>query len=839
MHIAETESRLTNSGEVVGTVGYMSPEQLRDLPIDARSDLFSLGVMLYECATGTSAFVGTSKIEICLQVIQVHPPRPSQVNPEIPCELDDIIVKAIAKDADARYQSAGEMLVDLRRLQQTLEGSRLDTRPLTPAPGSLPPLVTRGLSGYIRNPRAVTAGLILVPLVILGIWSALHLGRPSPHQPSPEAKGWYDRGTEAIRAGTYYQASKALEHSIELDNKFALAHARLAETYVEIDNTDKAMEELLRALSLVPDRSALSSADATQLDAIAATVRREFAAVIEYYGKILGQASDSEKAIAYDNLGRSYQKNENLDKATECYLEATKRDAQSPAGFLHLAILYSRGQDSKNAEDAFKEAEKLYQAMSNDEGRAEVFYQRGALFARTGKLSEAKGQLENVLDILKNVPDNKYQLVKTQLQLSLVYRDEGNTQHAKDLAAEAIRLAQANNIKNIATNGLIDLGFALFTRGEFDGAGKYFRQALDLAQRDKTRSSEARAILALGRLNQQLGNTDEAISQLEEALKFYKPGGYRKETSIALLVLGRAYAYKGDYEVAFKTFEEQLQLATDWDDQAGVADSHMNIAVLRGLDQEMYPEALSHLDEKYRIDESRGVKVGMGFDQMNRGAFLWQLGRYGEARAALDDAFTIANRPEANYKAVLAWVHLTNAQMALSERRYDEAKKKGQLALEVSASQFRDVTLHAKYTIGLAEALSGTPQPGRKLCEEAVAIAKNVNSPQHISSALLALAEVLLLGKDAQGALDNALEAQAMFARSGQQDSEWRALLIAARASELAGNKSAAQAYASRADSLCTDLQPKWGKEAYEGYLRRPDIQTYRKQVAQILTRSK
>ena len=322
--------------------------------------------------------------------------------------------------------------------------------------------------------------------------------------------------------------------------------------------------------------------------------------------------------------------------------------------------------------------------------------------------------MEQVLEILKNV-DNKYQLVKTQLQLSLVARDEGNLERAKALAAEAIQLAQTSNLKNLATNGLIDLGLALISRGDFDEAGKYFRQALDLARRDKSQSNEMRAILSLARLNQQLGNNDEAISQLQEALKFYKAGGYRKETSIALSVLGRAHQDKGETDVALKIFEEQLKLSQDSGDQQGVADSHMNLAQLRGFTQEMYPEALSELDQKYKIDEARGAKVGMGFDQMNRGAFLWQLGRYPEARTALDSAFEIANKPEANYKAVLAWVHLTNAQMALSERRYDEAKKKSQLALDVSAAQFPDVTLQAKYCMGRAEAFFGRASGRQKV----------------------------------------------------------------------------------------------------------------------------
>src|SRR5207249_1169204 len=153
---------------------------------------------------------------------------------------------------------------------------------------------------------------------------------------------------------------------------------------------------------------------------------------------------------------------------------------------------------------------------------------------------------------------------------------------------------------------------------------------------------------------------------------------------------------------------------------------HMNMATLRGRYQEIYPEALSYLDQKYKIDLARNAKVGMGFDQMNRGVYLWQLGRYPEARVALDAAFEIANQPEANYKAVLAWVHLTNAQIALSESRYDEVKKKSQQALEVSASQFPDVMLQAMYVRGRAEALSGAPQVGRKSCDEALALAKKL-----------------------------------------------------------------------------------------------------------------
>jgi tetratricopeptide (TPR) repeat protein len=313
--------------------------------------------------------------------------------------------------------------------------------------------------------------------------------------------------------------------------------------------------------------------------------------------------------------------------------------------------------------------------------------------------------------------------------------------------------------------------------------------------------------------------------------------GIEKEALGALLLLGRAYRDKGDYEIAFNRFEQTLELARELNDPALMTASHLSIAILRGVEQERYPEALPHLDESYKIDQSLGARNNMGYDQMNRGAFLWRLGRYQEARDALDLAFRIANEPNANFKTVLAWVHLTDSQMALSQRHLDDAKAKSQQALDIAGTEYRDVALQAKFSLGLAQALSGAAQQARKPCEEAVATAKELKSPRHLSSALLALAEVLLLANTAPGALATALEAQSMFAHAGQQDSDGE--LCSLRLAPVnSPNKLSTQDYASRANGLCAGLQEKWGAEAYDGYLRRPDIETYRRQIDQILSRS-
>ena len=823
---AKTETQLTEEGYIVGTVAYMSPEQLKGQPVDTRSDIFSLGVLLYECAAGTPPFTGGSKIEISSKVLQVEPRRPSEINPLIPPLLERIILKAMAKEVTDRYQTVDELLHDLKDVRASMSGAT-----------ELLPSVTRhekpaGFTGGAQQwfkSRWVQA-LAVAVFVLVAALIGWRLFRTSAYQPTAEAKFFYDQGLSALHAATYFQASKALKQSVTLDPQFAPAHARLAEAYLEIGNSEQAKDELLTANSLAGTRR-LAPGDKLSLDAIDATGRHDLPGAITFFQKIADQATGSDKANAYVDLGRAYARNEQLDKAIENYLNATRQDAQSAGAFLNLGIAYSRKRDVKNAEDAFQHAESIYQVLTNNEGQVEVVFQRGALLYGAGKWSEAKTELEKVLEMLRS-QENNYQLTRAELELSLVYRDLGNIEHAKELAADAIRVGQAADLKNIAANGLIDLGLA-FMSSDFDAATNYIQQAMDLARRDKSQVTEMRAHLSLGRVYYQQSNNDGAISELQTALNFYKPAGYRRETSLALTVLGRAYQDKGEDQTALKYFQEQSELVKQAGDESGVADSHGNLALLLGFNQEKYTEALAQLDEKLKLDESHHAERGMASDQMNRANFLWQLGRYDEARAALDASFELANKKEAQLKTVLAWVHLIRARIGLSQNQAAEAKKEAQAVMDLS-DKLPDVSLQAKQVMCLAQASSGAAAAGRKLCEEALSAANALKSRPLITSSQLALAEAMLLDKDAAAALQTALDAQKIFGQSGQKDSEWRALLIAARASDLAGDKAASRQYAGQADAAGNALQQTLGADGYQGYLRRPDIQTYRKQLAQL-----
>jgi serine/threonine-protein kinase len=144
---------LTSPGAMLGTIAYMSPEQVKAQPLDSRTDLFSFGSVLYEMATGKSAFDGSSAGDICGAILHRQPLPPSRCNPQVPATLEMVIRKALTKNRELRYQHAAEIRTELQRLEQCTDADRRAVKGDAKSPSETRARISTAQSGSLRRER--------------------------------------------------------------------------------------------------------------------------------------------------------------------------------------------------------------------------------------------------------------------------------------------------------------------------------------------------------------------------------------------------------------------------------------------------------------------------------------------------------------------------------------------------------------------------------------------------------------------------------------------------------------------------------------------------------------
>ncbi len=820
-------STQTRSDVIVGTPLYLSPEQATGKQIDGRSDLFALGALLYECLTGQSAFSGGSVLEIGAQIIHVTPAPPSSLNPQISPELDRITLKALEKKVEARYQSAAELLKDLRSVLLGLSGNGVPVASKSRGPTEGYKRATNALGTLTMQLKRQRFSLVSVipAFVVAGVlaWAVYYFWPRSYYQPSPAALEWYKRGTEALRNGAYHQASKALEQAIELDGSFVLARARMAQAWNELDYVDRAKDELLEVSNLTRGGLAISPEDTLYLDAVTAMATRNFKEAIKSYTAIAQQSP--QESYVYVDLGYAYENDGSSDKALENYLKAIPlNNGQYATAYLRAGIMYLRRSEWNKASDMFDKAEHLYRVGTSNEGLNEVMRQRGILFRETSRYDEARAQFQQCLDSAKG-SGIEAQQITALIDLSYLASTQGQATEAEKYAQQAVAFAQQKQLENLAAGGLLELGNSYSAKQDYEKAEHYFNQAMALARANKGRVREMSAMINLGALYISTLRVDDGLKMVQQALEFFRQGNYGRYVTAGLTHLGRGYRRKGDYALALQAFNEKLELAKQSNNQRLIADCNGEIAAVL-MDQENLPESLRLYESAFKTYEEIRHKSRLVYNKINRGHILWRMGHYNEVQAVFDDLSNTVNAPENDFKHLKPVLLVAMGEARLSQRNFEEAIKLSTEGLALTGDD-EEVAIQGLFTLGLAKAFSGDRNGGLKLCRDAVTKASNSGDFTLLSRALLAEAEAALVAKDGATALRLAVEAQTRFARGSQFASEWRAWLIASKASELLGDKPTSEAQLRNAQSVRAKMEAQWGTEEFKKYSSRPDIQAY------------
>jgi serine/threonine protein kinase/tetratricopeptide (TPR) repeat protein len=583
----ESTLELTSPGSAVGTVSYMSPEQARGSPLDARTDLFSLGTVIYEMATGKTPFGGGSTADVFVALLREDPPPVSTLNPAMPKQLDAIVAKLLAKDVARRYANAEE-------LQEDLEG--LSLAPASPAkkPAGKGPK-------WPKWPWIAAAAVLLLIAVGLAWWKYRSGAAPAP--------GAAQGGSEPSAAGT-----KATKDSIILADFVNRTGDPVFDTTLnqalQIDLEQSpvinivSQQHLLQSVKYLgkPEGTAVTPAIAREIGeregikaiitGTIANLGKEYVITLTAQNTATGDEIVSEQAQAPDKehvldaLGKAAAAMRGkLGEDLESIKKLDTPFGQATTSSLEAFRAYALGDKAHAKAHDIPEAEGHYlRAIELDPYFAMAYARLGVVSINSGQVTKATRYFSKAFELSKNVSERE------RLYIAGHYYENvaGNIPKVIETLQEAIQ-AYPGQIDNY-----ININVAYQSLGQYEQGLAFAQKAVELDPQDSIAGENLLSdYVALGRMaeakqelerTQALGlnsSTDDLVSYMvtyfllgepQQTQRIMGQVAGRQDEFIVTQALAAIQQYSGQYRMAEATMRravEQAARAKASDAQAG------------------------------------------------------------------------------------------------------------------------------------------------------------------------------------------------------------------------------------------------------------------------------
>jgi tetratricopeptide (TPR) repeat protein len=734
----------TAPGAVIGTLDYLSPEQARGASVDARTDLYSLGILLYEMLTGELPFAGGSPPEVLAQ--RMSGATRDLLPSATPKELAAIVRRLLQRDPDRRYRDARELLDDLGRIDAQASSWRR-TRPWAAwAAAGIVALTVLGWAGF-RIARQEAAPPPAATRAAAPTGHAVAL-LPLADETGREDLAWVSSGVPEMLAQSLAEGHglRVLDSQRVFDTLAALKvepgplPEREARRLAELLDADRLVSGRVRAagdrlrieLSLIaadvpglPAQTVRAESELQEafalVDQLGATLRERFAAPPLESMPALSRSPAALSAYAMGSA--SLRRGDALAAAAELE-RAVASDPAYGAAWLQLA----RAREALGRREAArKAAQRAVASLGTGESRSA--YEARAVEARL------LGRPEKAQEILAKLAERYPGDAEARVELAEAYGEQGSLDRAIATLQQAVRLAPHHPR-------------AWFLLGKYSILSGDARRAIDdylvraLVVQNKLGSEEGRAdvLNAFGVAWRDLGEMDRAAESYGQAAVIRRRIGDERGYATTLRNLAYLDSMRGEHASAEKRLDEALAILERLGDGPGIADLYDEFGVLAEQRGD-YGQALERYQQALRVRRDLGNDVAFATSFVNVGYACYLLGRYDDAMVYLRQGLDLARKSGDPAGVVLATQDLGLLELARGD--WDRSIKS---FLDVLAKSrelgMKQAEASSLGHLGRLAQYQGRPAPALASYAEALAVLRELDDRRGLAEFTLAQAEV-------------------------------------------------------------------------------------------------